>query len=79
MGQRQRRVKLACQLRKKGKQMKEPQVTVAFRLPVQMMQELDTMRDTLNRTNKDAPGFKPWKRSDLFRYLLALQMGKVTK
>ena len=59
--------------------MKEPQVTVAFRLPVQMMQELDTMRDTLNRTNKGVPGFKPWKRSDLFRYLLALQMGKVTK
>jgi hypothetical protein len=43
------------------------------------MQELDTMRDTLNRTNKDAPGFKPWNRSDLFRHLLALQMGKATK
>jgi hypothetical protein len=69
MGWRERRVKLACQFRQKGKQMKkdDPQVTVAFRVPVKVMAEIDRQRDAHNRRFPDE---KDLSRSDMFRSIL---------
>lgn len=47
--------------------MTDPQVTIAFRVPVEIVQAIDKQRDAFN---KSRPDYKDWSRSDMFRWIL---------
>jgi hypothetical protein len=56
-------------------QMKEPQVTIAFRVPAWVVQEIDNQRDSWNKSRPDK---KDWSRSDMYRWILTMHAEHLT-
>lgn len=51
--------------------MTDPQVTIAFRVPADIVQAIDDQRDNWN---KSRPTEKNWSRSDMFRWILTMHV-----
>jgi hypothetical protein len=55
--------------------MKEPQITIAFRVPAWVVQEIDNQRDSWNKSRPDK---KRWSRSDMYRWILTMHAEHLT-
>lgn len=60
---------------KKELPMKEPQITIAFRVPAWVVQEIDNQRDSWNKSRPDK---KRWSRSDMYRWILTMHAEHLT-